>query len=248
MSDPPPTNSIPPSSPPTPSTTRNENGDVTPVSGSTTPHHGRFVMANPYKKKKTTNAAPQQGTPNPPRTIDSFVSPMPRASKTTPLPSTSTIAGRQSGIILYNDFATMESKPKFHELRPEHLKAPKFRMLSTDFMNWIANGNAKTKNGQLYNASTLAQYFSNWYNAVLNTGTKDEEMRLALATDSERHWHHNMTVALKKRLTNQNYNNGVNMLVNNTSCHRSTMVKLIQYLLRSGGTDSGRQRDMWEAW
>ncbi len=247
MSDPPPTNSTPPSSPPTPSTTRNENGDVsTPVSGSTTPHHGRFVMANPYKKKKTTNAAPQQGTPNPPRTIDSFVSPMPRASKTTPLPSTSTIAGRQSGIILYNEFATMESKPKFHELRPEHLKAPKFRMLSHDFVNWIANGNAKTKNGQLYNASTLAQYFSNWYNAVLNT--KDEEMRLALATDSERHWHHNMTVALKKRLTNQNYNNGVNMLVNNTSCHRSTMVKLIQYLLRSGGTDSGRQRDMWEAW
>ena len=169
---------------------------------------------------------------------------MPRSFQTA-LPSVSTTDGRKSGVLLYNEFAAACEKPLFDQLKPGHLISPKFRILAEEFLNWIANTELKTKRNNPYAAGTLAQYFSGWYNSVLTIN--GEDYRVALATDSERIWHLNMTSTLKRRLTDKNYNKGVNMLVNSTSCHRSTMVNLIRFILKSGGSDSKRQRDVWES-
>lgn len=172
---------------------------------------------------------------------------MARKSSQTALPSDSTKSGYKSGIHLYDQFAIEKKKPTFDNLQPCHLTPSNFRQLSCEFLNWIANSNnLKNKNGATYGSTTLPQYFSNWYNAVLNHS--DQKIQEMLAKDTLRPWHNNMTSSLKKRLMNKGYNKGIEMNANNTSCRRSVMINVIQQILLSCGQDEGKQRDAWECW
>lgn len=197
-----------------------------------------LCMPNPYKKKHHTPSVPIVN-----------LSPTNLQYEMAPIFNHSTLADRtnqgyNSGTVLYDQFAKKEGFPIFDKLEPKDIEASSFRHIAIKFAEWIANGNALTKYGKKYSSghTTLPQYFSNWYNAVL----KDSRFYEVLSTQNPSLWHAGMTEHLSRRLTNASLNNGVNLISNNSSITRSTFENLIRNILLSSKGDSHKERDAWE--
>ncbi len=156
----------------------------------------------------------------------------------------STNSGYNAGITLYNQFACKKGEKVFDDLKPCDIQKPNFRNLAVKFMNWICNGEARNKKNEPYTNghSTLPQYFSNWYNAML----KRDDLQDAISKENPELWHKGMTEMITKRLTSASVNRGVDLVSSNNSITRSTFVDMIRYILSSSKGDSLKERKAWE--
>ncbi len=215
-----------------------------PASGIATPSNDdprtNLCMPNPYKKNRTPTVPTTINLSSPTNNLQYEMAPVFKHSTL----SNRTNQGYTSGIVLYDQFASKEGFPIFENLTPKDIEASSFRHIAIKFAEWIANGNARTRSGQKYVSghTTLPQYFSNWYNAVM----KDSRFYEVLSTQNPSLWHGGMTENLSRRLTNASLNNGVNLISNNSSITRCTFENLIRHILLSSKGDPHKERDAWE--
>ena len=193
---------------------------------------GRSALRNPYKKENIG---------------EDFYDSDPMAPQiVAPLMASRSLQGLKNGVILYDQFAVKTKSPLFDRLKPSDIEPPNFQNLATNFINWIAQGNARKKDGTPYSldSGTLPQYFSNWYNAIC----KDQRFRAALNKDPVRKWHDGMTELLTRRLRDDANKLGIIKTTRSTTLRRSSFIELIQYILNESQSDGKKQRNAWEVW